>query len=222
MASVDLIPNDYRHWMWQLAWLRRSAIGVSLFLVVAVAAYTMLTMQSERYQQRLMELQAQQAVSQQQQQSLESLSSQNLELQRQWNLLTGLRGGLSITDILLDIDKALSKEQVWFVDWQFKRAGEVVSTSEEGAEAAYFIMVKNSDSPSAIPERWRINSHIKVKGEAIDHVAFSNFVQRLLQRPSVADVRVVNTQIQGVSDLNQVIGFEVAILIDNRRGNNDA
>lgn len=218
MADIDLIPNEYRYWTWQLVCLQRCAIGFAVFVVVVMACYFTLTEHSKQYQQRLMELQAQQAVSQNQQQSLEALTSQNAELQRQWNLLNGLRGGLSVTDILRDIDKALAEEQVWFVDWQFSRAGEMVGASTVDNDTGYFIVVQKNNSVDAGLEKWQIKSHIKIKGEAIDHVAFSDFVQRLLRRPSVADVRVVKTRIQGVQNLTQTIGFEVAVLINNRGG----
>lgn len=222
MASVDLIPAEYRYWTWQLLWLRRSiAIYIAVF-AITLLSYFVFSNQAEQYHKQLVELQDKQAVTQLQQSTLEALTDQSIELQRQWDLLNGLRGGVAVTDILLDIDKALTDEQVWFVDWQFNRAGEIVDQQLSLEESGYFIMIKRNNSSDAAPEKWRINSHIKIKGEAIDHVAFSTFIQKLLDRPSVADVRVVNTRMQAVQDLTEVIGFEIAVLIDNRAGYSDA
>lgn len=222
MASVDLIPAEYRHWTWQLLWLRRSIAAYTAIFAITLLSYLFFLKQGEQFQKQLVELQSQQAVTQLQQTTLEALTHQSTELRRQWDLLNGLRGGVSVTDVLLDIDKALTDEQVWFVDWQFNRAGEIVDEKLSLEESGYFIMIKRNDSPDAVPEKWRINSHIKIKGEAIDHVAFSTFIQKLLDRPSVADVRVVNTRMQAVQNLTEVIGFEVAVLINNRAGYSDA
>ena len=39
MDDIDLIPNDYRHWLWQLRWLKGLAIAIVVLILVYVAGY---------------------------------------------------------------------------------------------------------------------------------------------------------------------------------------
>ncbi len=216
MADIDLIPREYRYWLWQLQWLKQSAVGLSGVLALATAGYLYLDITAAATQKKLQTLQQQQAITQQQQQELEQLSNSKAELARQWTLLNGLRGGTSVESILTVIDRALVDQQVWFLDWEFARAGHAAKRPRQSSNSGYFVISsgKNKGEPS-MPDRWQVDTHITIKGQAIDHAAFSGFVQRLLQQAEIADVKVVKTALSRISDVN-IVNFDIAILVNNR------
>ncbi|MGI9295619.1 MAG: hypothetical protein ACR2PS_16690 [Pseudomonadales bacterium] len=215
MADIDLIPQEYRYWLWQLNWLKRSAVGLSTLLVLATAGYFYLDITANTTQQKLQALQQQKAITQQQQHELEQLSNSKEELARQWHLLNGLRGGTSVESILAVIDKALLDKQVWFLDWQFARAGQAAKRKRQTSNTGYFVVASgDSKGEPAMPDRWQVDTHITIKGQAIDHAAFSGFVQRLLSQAEIADVKVVKTALSRISDIN-IVDFDIAILVNN-------
>lgn len=215
MAELDLIPQEYRYWLWQLDWLKKSAAGLLVMLALATGGYVYLDVTAATTQQKLRALQQQKAITQQQQLELEQLSNSKDELARQWYLLSGLRGGTSVESILAVIDKALLDQQVWFLDWQFARAGQAAKPKQRAKNTGYFVVATgNNKGEPAMPDRWQVDTHITIKGQALDHAAFSGFVQRLLQQPQIADVKVVKTALSRVNDIN-IVDFDIAILVNN-------
>lgn len=215
MAEIDLIPQEYRYWLWQLSWLKKSAVGLISFLLLATACFCYLDLTAAATQEKLQAMQQQKAITQQQQEQLEQLSARKAELARQWSLLSGLRGGTSVEKILAVIDRALLEQQVWFLDWQFSRAGQEAKPRRSTGKTGYFIVeTGNGGDETAMPPRWQVETHITIKGQAIDHAAFSGFVQRLLQQREIADVKVVRTTLSRVSDVN-IVDFDLAILVNN-------
>lgn len=216
MADIDLIPREYRYWLWQLVWLKKSAAGLCAALLVATVGYFYLDVSAAATQKKLQSLQQQQAITQQQQQQLEQLSNSKAELTRQWTLLNGLRGGTSVESILAVIDRALVDQQVWFLDWEFARAGHAAKQQRQTSSSGYFVVASgNRKGESGMPDRWQVDTHLTIKGQALDHAAFSGFVQRLLQQAEIADVKVVKTALSRISDVN-IVDFDIAILVNNK------
>lgn len=215
MADIDLIPREYRYWLWQLAWLKKSAVGLLATLLLATVGYFYLDITATSTQKELQAMQQQKAITQQQQHELEQLSNNKEELARQWSLLNGLRGGTSVESILTVVDKALLDQQVWFLDWQFARAGQTAKPKQQTTNTGYFVVASGSNKGEpAMPDRWHVDTHITIRGQAIDHAAFSGFVQRLLKQAEIADVKVVKTALSRISDIN-IVDFDIAILVNN-------
>lgn len=211
MADIDLIPREYRYWLWQLACLKTAAAALLVLLALATASYCYLDITAAATKHKLHTLQREKAVTQQQQSELEQLSSAKQELARQWRLLNGLRGGASVESILMVIDRALLDNQVWFLDWQFSRAGYMPSTG-----TGNFVIASDSRSNnSAASVSWDTGSHINIKGQAIDHAAFSGFVQRLLAQAEITDVKIVRTNLSRGSAVS-IVEFDIAILVNSR------
>lgn len=216
MADIDLIPDEYRYWLWQLGWLKRSAVGLCATLLLATAGYCYLDVYAASTQKKLQALQQQQAITQQQQQELEQLSNSKAELARQWTLLNGLRGGTSVESILTVIDRALVDQQVWFLDWEFARAGHAAKQRRQTSNTGFFVVATgNNRGEPGMPERWQVDTHISITGQALDHAAFSGFVRRLLEQAEIADVKVVKTALSRINDIN-IVDFDIAILVNNR------
>ena len=55
---------------------------------------------------------------------------------------------------------------------------------------------------------------MKIAGQAQDHVALSEFVQRLIKQPAIRDVRVRNTSLRRFT-LETVVDFDLAIVINS-------
>ena len=80
-------------------------------------------------------------------------------------MLRGLRAGAAVEDIFQIIDRSLTSDDLWFVDWTFRRAGVVVEGEQRGVETGYFIIVP--DEGAAVPEtEWQVESHMTIHGQA--------------------------------------------------------
>jgi len=214
MPDIDLIPNNYRYWLWQLRLLKGVAITIVLLVVIAVAGYGGVTYLVKEKKLELAQLQKEKAISTFQRESWQQLNDQKTELERQWGLLNGLRGGTTVRDILMMIDRAIVAGELWFVDWQFARSGVAVAAHEQTQERGYFIVVPRDRADSHEGEAWEIQTHLKIRGRALNHAALSSFVSRLLEQPKIFDVRILQTT-QARNGNVSVVEFELAIMVLN-------
>ena len=112
------------------------------------------------------------------------------------------------------IDRAISAGDLWFVDWQFSRAGVVVNPKQQTLNSGYFIVVPNKNASNAESEAWEIQTHLKIRGQALNHAALSVFVGRLLEQPQIYDVRIQQTTLKRRTN-GSVVEFELAIMVHN-------
>lgn len=222
MANIDLVPDEYRYWIWQLRCLKQGGAVALALVLIAGGSWYYLHMDTINADQKLRALQAQKQVSQNQQQRLEYLSGQQKSLERQWQLLLGLRGGATVENLFVAIDRALLGDQVWFDRWQFRRAGQEVTEQQIAPErdrGAYIIILPEPEQTSAsAPSAWSIETHLSIRGGADDHSALSAFVERLLRQPRVSDVKVLNTSLYSSSSDSSAISFDISVLVDNAYG----
>ncbi len=215
MAEIDLIPADYRYWIWQLTWLKRISAAVIAGVIALSVTTFYLNQRGHKVNAELEKLQLEKAINQQQRQSLEALMLNKAELERQWNLLNGLRGGTTVENILVVIDRALNQNDIWFNNWHFNRAGVVVDKAPDNVGTGYFIVVPNTGkNVQGMPETWKISTHITIRGGAVDHAAFSGFVQRLIAQPEIADVKIIKTSLVRVRGV-KIVDFDLSILVNN-------
>jgi predicted transcriptional regulator len=205
MDEFNLIPNEYHESRKKLNVVRllsSATIALScLFAVLLVSAASIVDNQEVEAD----ELRERKALSMQQQERLKELTARKDQLQGQVLLLESLRSGASVTELLHTVESAVAQTDVWFIRWQFRRAGIQVEDDPEVRAPSYFVIAKK---PSEFPRRWSNMTHMTIQGEAKDHSALSEFVQRLFQHPTVDDVRV-----QRSTKETQGISFSLAVVV---------
>ena len=213
MASLDLIPQDYRDRLKQRAEIRRHIIAFAILNVVILAATGVFGQLSKQASGRIQELKSQSAISEQQQTQLEQLSSQQREFERRWSLLRGLRAGAAVEDVFRIIDHAMIDDKLWFENWSFRRAGVVVDGETRGVETGYFVVVP-ADGQPAEPSDWQVETHMILEGRALDHQALSTFVRALFEQPDIKDVSVKSTALTDYAN-SRVVSFDLTIVLNS-------
>jgi len=213
MAELDLIPQDYRNKLNQRAMFRQYLIAFAALNIVILfcsGVFTQLTRQAAAH---IQELQSQSAITEQQQAQLEQLSAQQTEYEQRWSLLRGLRAGAAVEDIFRIVDQALVNDDLWFVDWSFRRSGVVVDGETRTVETGYFLIVPADGQSSEIPE-WQVETHMTLQGRALDHQALSTFVRSLFEHPDIKDVSVQRTSLTNYAN-GRVVSFDLTIVLNS-------
>lgn len=192
MSEIDLIPAVYRKRRRFLRWLKAALLSLLLGSALIGSAFAMLRIEADKLDDELRRLQLQKDISAQQRSELERLNASKRDLSQQLDLLTGLRSGAAAAQMFRTMDRALSTGTVWFTDWQFRRAGTPTDADPETVNTGYFIVVAR-DKPLK-KEAWKIETQMKIDGEARDHAALSDFVSNLINQPEIRSVRVVRTE----------------------------
>lgn len=216
MAELNLIPQDYSDWLSQKALLRQYVIVFVLLNLLFIASSGVLAHFSQRAALRIQDLQAQSAITAQQQVQLEQLRSQQTEYERRWSLLQGLRAGAAIEDIFRIIDNALTSDDLWFVNWSFRRAGVVLDGKMQDVETGYFIMVREDEQYDENTDL-QVETRMTVNGQARDHQALSTFVRALFEQPNIKDVSVHKTSLASYAN-GRVVNFELGIIFNSAVG----
>jgi len=213
MAELDLIPQDYRNWLKQRWMFRQYIIAFVILNVIVLASSGLLAQMSKSAMGTVRDLQSQSAITEQQQVQLEQLREQQTEYERRWSLLRGLRAGAAVEDIFRIIDRSLSNNDLWFVDWRFRRAGVVVDGETRDVETGYFLIVLEDGSYNDNTE-WQVETHMTVNGQARDHQALSTFVRALFEQESIRDVSVQKTSLIDYAR-GRVVEFELTIVLNS-------
>jgi len=213
MAEINLIPNDYRNWLDQQALLRNYVVAFAVLNVLIVATAGALGEFADRSRDRVVQLKSENAITQQQQTQLEQLKDQQVEYERQWSLLRGLRAGAAIDDIFSLIDQALVPGDLWFLDWSFRRDGIIVDGEQRGVETGYFIIVSEDQNPLIDPDL-EVETHMTIHGQASDHQALSKFVRALFDQPGIKDVNVQKTSQTDYAN-GRVVDFDMTLVFNS-------
>ena len=213
MADLDLIPNDYRHWLSQQAMLRKYAIALATLVAAIVVAALLLGHTAKLAQAKALQLKADNAITQQQQNQLQQLKDQEAEYERQWSLLRGLRAGAAIDDIFSLIDRSIVTGDLWFLDWSFRRAGVIVDGETRGVETGYFIIVAENTDPFADPDL-EVETHMTIHGQAKDHQALSKFVRALFEQQDIKDVNVQKTSQTSYAN-GHAVDFDMTLVLNS-------
>ena len=213
MADLDLIPQDYRNWLKQRVMFRQYLIVFAVLNIVVLASSGVLAQMSKSAMGTVRDLQSQSAITEQQQVQLEQLREQQAEYERRWSLLRGLRAGAAVEDIFKIIDRSLTNNDLWFVDWRFRRAGVVVDGETQDVETGYFMIVLEDGNYNDNTE-WQVETHMTINGQARDHQALSTFVRALFEQDSIRDVSVQKTSLTDYAS-GRVVEFELAIVLNS-------
>ena len=213
MVELDLIPQDYRDKLKQRAILRQCLIAFAIVNVVVIGAGGIFSQLTQQTAGRIQELKSQSAITAQQQQQLEALAEEQSDFERRWSMLRGLRAGAAIEDIFGIVDDALVDDDLWFVDWSFRRAGVVVDGETRTIETGYFLIVPADDQSRETPD-WKVETHMTLEGRAVDHQALSTFVRALFEQPDIKDVSVRRTSLTDYAN-GRVVSFDLTIILNS-------
>ena len=213
MAEIDLIPNDYRNWLGQQSLIRKYIVIFAVVNVLLLVASVGVGQVTKKSQQQALQLKSENAITQQQQTQLEQLKTQQTEYERQWSLLRGLRAGAAIDDIFTLIDRSLVGDDLWFLDWSFRRAGVIVDGQQRGVETGYFIIVAEDTDPFADPDL-EIETHMTIHGQARDHQALSKFVRALFEQEDIKDVNVQKTSQTDYAN-GRAVDFDMTLVLNS-------
>lgn len=216
MADLDLIPEDYRNRLKQRAEVRQYVIAFALLNLVILASAGAFGQLSKQASVRIQELKSQSAITEQQQSQLEQLAAQQKEYERRWSLLRGLRAGAAVEDIFRIIDRAIVKNDLWFENWSFRRAGVVIDGETQGIETGYFVIVPPDGRSKDTPD-WQVETHMVLQGRALDHQALSRFVRALFEQSGIKDVSVQRTALTNFAD-GRVVSFDLTIVLNSDIG----
>jgi len=213
MASIDLVPVEYRTWLQQRLILRN--YGIALFaiaLAVAGSGFAASDL-AEQSRTQAAQLRVKNSITQNQQQQLQQMKNQQAEYERQWSLLRGLRAGAAVEDIFRIVDESLVGEKLWFVDWSFRRAGVIVDGEQRGVETGYFIIVSSEDGESSNGS-YEVETHMSIHGQAEDHQALSGFVRQLFSQSLIKDVSVQRTS-RDQSSGRRIVDFDITVVLNS-------
>ena len=218
MNDIDLIPQAYRTWLWQARWIKRSALLLGVLVGLLIGSSITLGVATANAKSRVEALQQRQAVTAQQRADMERLGVEKSELEQQFHLLSGLRSGAAAGDMFVTIDRALTSEDVWFLEWQFQRAGVMAGEDVRTVNTGYFIVVPDGAEQLAADEL-RVQTHMTIRGQARDHSALSGFVRRLFAQPEIDDVRILRTALNSGRQTS-IVNFELAVVLNTNVGAN--
>lgn len=211
MNEIDLFPDDLRRQLMFTRWLKRAAfilVGVTL---VNGVAFAVLRQANTKIEEQIQYFQDQREITNTNRQQLGQLQQEKIDLQQQLNLLSGLRSGASAEKMFLMLDRALPGPEVWLTNWKFRRAGTQVENTPETVNTGYFIVIP-AGSSSRKEETWKIETHMNIQGQALDHSAMSEFVLKLTQQPEIENVRIVNTRLNQ-SNREKLVDFSLDIIV---------
>lgn len=213
MNEIDLIPAVYRKRLLFSHWLRLSAYLLGALSVLILGAFFVLRTETLKVDQELKLLQSQKAISTQQRKELEKLDARKQDLSQQLDLLAGLRSGSAAEQMFLTIDRAMSEGDVWFTNWEFRRAGSATEKDPKTVNTGYFIVIPKGEKTRE--ETWMIETQMMIKGEAMDHAALSNFVSKLIDQPEIQSVRVVKSELFSLNG-HKLVKFSLDVVVSGR------
>ena len=216
MNEIDLFPDDLRRQLMFKRWFKLTAIGAVALTLLIGGSFAGLRGVNAEIDDRIEVLQSQREISISNRDRLKQLAQQKKDLQQQLNLLSGLRSGASAEQMFVMIDRALPGPEVWLTNWKFRRAGTQVDDGSEAVSTGYFIVIP-AGSNAREEETWKIETHMNIEGQALDHSAISEFVLNLTQQPEIENVRIVNTRLgQAVND-TKLVDFSLDIVVSAGR-----
>ncbi len=212
MAEFDLIPESYRQRLRLRRWSINFALGYTCVIVIVVAAKVLLSHNITVEAAAIDKLKVDKAAVLAHKARLDYLRSERSQLDERLDVLTKLRRGPLAEDIFVTIDRALG-ESIWFMDCKFLHAGEFVEVKPRAVNTGYFVVVPEGEQREE-RKAWRVQAHMEIRGQAVDHSALASFVERLSGESVIRDVKVLKTGTSRYQS-TQVVDFELAVILSN-------
>jgi hypothetical protein len=217
MNEIDLFPDDLRQRLLLTRWFKLAAISIVLLSLAIGGGFILLREVSAQVDEEIRQFQNQREISNANRQQLKLLDQQKQDFQQQLNLLSGLRSGASAEQMFVMIDRALPGPEVWLTNWKFRRAGTQVKATPETVSTGYFIVIP-AGSSTRQEETWKIETHMNIQGQALDHSAISEFVLNLTRQPEIENVRIVNTRLGQPVNETKLVDFSLDIIVSPGEG----
>ena len=212
MSDIDLIPQAYHTRRWQSRWIIYTVISLAGLVGIVVSGSLAIDAATDNARTKVAALQRQQTITTQQRADLEKLGSEKADLEGQFRLLSGLRSGAAAEKMFVTVDRALTGDDVWFLMWQFQRAGVVIDGEDRTVNTGYFIVVPDGVDQAGADDL-RVQTHMTIQGQARDHSALSGFVRRLFEQTEIDDVRIRRTSLNR-SNQSGIVDFDLAIVLN--------
>jgi hypothetical protein len=209
---MDLVPVQYRHTLQLRRWLRLFAVVQGSLLLSLLLAKVGLAYGEATRRRQIDELHVAEKLAIDSRARLSQLDAERELAERRLSILDGLRGGISSDAVFGAVDQALD-EGIWFLDWTFSRAGQLVNDDPKAVQTGYFLVIPLEGEDESYGGRaWRLETHMEIRGQALDHSTLARFVGRLLDQPRIQQVRIVNTRTQQTETV-EVVAFELAVVV---------
>lgn len=213
MSDFDLVPSDYRKSK-KIRSQIQLFIAVYLLVVVLIAGARWLVYdKASLVEKKVMQQQLDKQTFLQEQQRYNQLHGNITTLQRQLEVLAGLRAGPPAIAIFEMLDRVVGNN-IWIDSWDFVRAGEWAEPEPESVNMGYLIVIPEGRTAQD-KQAWRLNTHMSLSGQAMDHSSLAQFVQRLLQQAEIEDVVVQKTGLTQYKTIS-VVDFSLAIIVNNQ------
>ena len=214
MHELDLIPASYKERLKIKRWCRQFGLAFVSVLVILFGLKFAIANKTMALTSKIEVLQKEKQTSIEQQQKYNDLVTKETKLTKELEILNGLRGGPSAKQILLAVDRVM-QDDVWFTQWSYHRAGEITPVQPATVQTGYFIVIPEGASGSPNQQTWKLNTHMEINGQALNHSSLSGFIRNLIKQPEIEDVKVINTSLR--SDINsQVVEFNLVVIINNQ------
>jgi hypothetical protein len=212
--ELDLIPAAYRERIRIQRWLKYFAAISAAILIIIIGLKIKIDRQLTGLNSEIKILHKDKQLNIQQQQKFNDLQNQEKSLAARLKILDGLRGGPPVRQILLAVDRIMNND-IWFTQWKFIRSNEITEIKPETVQTGYFIIIPEDLNQTNKKQAWKLESHMEITGQAINHSILANFVRQLIDQPEVTDVKLINTSLRTSSDV-QVVDFKMAVIVNNR------
>ena len=218
MNEIDLFPDELRKKLLFYRWFKMTGVALCLITITAVSGFLFLRDVNADIREQIQVFQSQREISDTNRQRLDRLNQERQALQQQLNLLDGLRSGASAEKMFVTIDRALPGPNVWLTNWKFRRAGTRVDEEDGAVSTGYFVVIPAGEGSNE-EETWKIETKMEIQGQALDHVAMSQFVLNLTQQPEIENVRIVNSRQTTVNQAKLVeFGLDIVVSGYQERG----
>jgi hypothetical protein len=218
MAEIDMIPRSYRDAVRVGRAVRLFGCALAGVLVLGAVALAGLHWRIAVEEPRLALLRNRTALSEAASKQLALAQVAKATLEQRLAALAALRGAGEIARIGVAIDQSLNRG-VWFKQLRFSREEQLLPvTPVAPPQTGYLVVLPLEEVGKPVESRtWQLSKNIEIGGEAIDHAALTEFLNRLSGQPGIADVRFLNSSGRAAEGA-QVIDFNVTAATRNLRG----
>jgi hypothetical protein len=216
MTEIDLIPQDYRRYRRLVTMARTIGFVMAGLVIVSGAAAGGLMVATNQARAVLEEQEQIRDHGVRRTAEFETRDRYRQALNQQLLVLRSLRSGAPAEKLFATIDNAIGGELVWFDSWRFRRAG-VIVPSDRADPLPLTMQMLSQDHLEGSGEDWLVETHMQIRGKALDHKALSSFVTGLFSQDQVSDVRVQRTTLREGGN-GKVVEFELAIVLKSLVG----
>lgn len=212
--ELNLIPASYQERLKIQQGCHVFLFAFLLICLLIVFGHFNIAIKIENIKLTINKLQKDKSFNLQQQQTYNTLLTTEQVLQKNLEIISGLRGGPPVIQIFKVIDRVMDGA-VWFDQWSFQRAGEMTEVKPETVQTGYFIIIPQDVNNTNKQQAWRLNTHMDISGKAWDHSGFSRFVTALIDQPEIEDVKVISTNLRSYTNY-QLVDFKIIVIVNNQ------